>query len=92
MVRKYYMIFRHVVVGSGCGRMNLIDLRNPGRILNTYKGFTGGITDLSCSNSEALIASVSLDRYFRIHRLDTKELIKKVKTETRRSFFLLNFK
>lgn len=58
--------------------MNLIDLRNPGKILNTYKGFAGGITDLACSQSEPLIASVGLDRHLRIHHLETKKLLQKV--------------
>ncbi|XP_046614373.1 WD repeat-containing protein 74 isoform X1 [Neodiprion virginianus] len=69
---------KHVVVGSGKGRMNLIDLRNPGKILNTYKGFTGGVTDLACSQLHPLITSVSLDRHLRIHHLETKQLLKEV--------------
>ncbi|XP_046743797.1 WD repeat-containing protein 74 isoform X2 [Diprion similis] len=69
---------KHVVVGSGKGRMNLIDLRSPGKILNTYKGFTGGITDLACSQCHPLITSVSLDRHLRIHHLETKQLLKEV--------------
>lgn len=58
--------------------MNLIDLRKPGTVLNTYKGFTGGVTGVSCSTINPYIASVSLDRYLRIHNIDTKKLLKSV--------------
>lgn len=59
--------------------MNLVDLRKPAKILNTYKGFVGGITGLACSKNEPYVVSVSLDRFLRIHHIDTKELLKKVK-------------
>lgn len=65
-------------MGSGKGKMNLVDLRKPGKILNTYRGFAGGITGIACSTSEPYIVSVSLDRYLRIHHIHTKELLKKV--------------
>ncbi|KAK9510622.1 hypothetical protein O3M35_005364 [Rhynocoris fuscipes] len=66
---------QHVVVGSGTGQMNLIDLRSKGVLMNKYKGFVGGIKSIGCSLTEPYIASVSLDRHFRIHHLLTKELI-----------------
>ncbi|XP_012251897.2 WD repeat-containing protein 74 [Athalia rosae] len=69
---------KHVVVASGRGRMNLIDFRNPGKVLNTYRGAVGGITDLSCSQSEPLLVSVSLDRHLRIHHMETKRLLEKI--------------
>ncbi|RLU16853.1 hypothetical protein DMN91_010921 [Ooceraea biroi] len=69
---------RHIIVGSGKGRMNLVDLRKSGTILNTYKGFAGGVTGVACSMSNPYVASVSLDRYLRIHHVDTKEVLKKI--------------
>lgn len=72
------VFYRHIIVGSGKGRMNLIDLRKPSAILNTYKGFAGGVTGIACSTNNPFVASVSLDRYLRIHHIDTKELLKKV--------------
>ncbi|XP_008557103.2 WD repeat-containing protein 74 [Microplitis demolitor] len=86
----------HVVVGSGKGIMNLVDLRNPGKILNTYKGFVGGITAISCPTNNPYIVSVGLDRYLRVHDLNTKELLQKVYLTSRlssmvlRSEFILN--
>ncbi|KAL1123865.1 hypothetical protein AAG570_001635 [Ranatra chinensis] len=68
----------HVIVGSGTGQMNLVDLRSKGLVMNKYKGFVGGIKAIGCSADEPYIASVSLDRHFRIHHLFTKELLFKV--------------
>lgn len=55
--------------------MNLIDLRKPGKVLNTYKDFVGGITAICCTKNE--VVSVGLDRYLRIHDLVTKKLLQK---------------
>lgn len=70
--------YSHVIVGSGTGQMNLVDLRSKGLVMNKYKGFVGGIKSVGCSLSEPYIVSVSLDRHFRIHHLLTKELLFKV--------------
>ncbi|EFN87461.1 WD repeat-containing protein 74 [Harpegnathos saltator] len=69
---------KHIIAGSGKGKLNLVDLRKPGKILNTYKGFAGGVTGVACSMSNPYIASVSLDRYLRIHHIDTKQLLKNI--------------
>ncbi|XP_070157663.1 WD repeat-containing protein 74 [Polyergus mexicanus] len=69
---------KHIIVGSGKGRMNLVDLRKPSTVLNTYKGFAGGVTGMACNMNNPYVASVSLDRYLRIHHIDTKEILKKI--------------
>ncbi|CAL1679409.1 unnamed protein product [Lasius platythorax] len=69
---------KYIIVGSGKGRMNLIDLRKSSTVLNTYKGFAGGVTGIACSMDNPYVASVSLDRHLRIHHIDTKELLKKI--------------
>lgn len=69
--------------------MNLVDLRKPGKTLNTYKGFAGGVTGIACSTSEPYVVSVSLDRYLRIHHIDTKQLLKKVYLTSKISSMLL---
>lgn len=58
--------------------MKLVDLRKPSKVLNTYKGFLGSVTGIACSMSEPHVVSVSLDRYLRIHHIDTKQLLRKV--------------
>ncbi|KAL2737865.1 WD repeat-containing protein 74 isoform X2 [Vespula squamosa] len=67
-----------IMVGSGKGMMKLIDLRKPGKILHTYKGLVGGITGLASSKVGPYVVSTSLDRYLRVHHIDTREMIKKV--------------
>lgn len=67
----------HVIAGSTKGKLNLVDLRKSGTVLNTYKGFTGGVTGVACS-IKPYVASVSLDRYLRIHDIDTKKLLKSI--------------
>ncbi|XP_044579016.1 WD repeat-containing protein 74 [Cotesia glomerata] len=79
----------HIVVGSGKGIMNLVDLRKPGKVLNTYKGFVGGITAISCPKNNPYIVSVGLDRYLRVHNINTKELLQKVYLTSRLSSMVL---
>lgn len=81
---------KQIVVGTGKGKMNLVDLRKPGRILNTYKGFTGSVSDVACCRSEPYIVSTSLDRFLRIHHIDTKQLVKKIYLKSRPTCMLLN--
>lgn len=69
---------KQIIVGTGKGKMNLVDLRKPAKVLNTYKGFVGGVTGIACSTVEPYIISVSLDRYLRIHHINTKQLLKKI--------------
>ncbi|XP_076296008.1 WD repeat domain 74 lethal (2) k09848 [Lasioglossum baleicum] len=78
-----------IIVGSGKGRMNLVDLRKPAKVLNTYKSFAGAVTGITCSTTEPYIVSVSLDRYLRIHNIYTKELLKKIYLTSKLSCMLL---
>ena len=80
---------KQIIVGSGKGAMNLVDLREPAKILNTYKGFEGAVTGIACSTVEPYVVSVSLDRKLRIHHIDTKELLKKTYLTSRMSCMLL---
>ncbi|KAI4498935.1 hypothetical protein M0802_006110 [Mischocyttarus mexicanus] len=67
-----------VMVGSGKGTMKLIDLRKPGKILHTYKGLVGSITGLATSKAGPYVVSTSMDRYLRVHHIDTRQMLKKV--------------
>lgn len=73
-----YTIFRQVIVGSGKGRMNLIDLRKEGKILNSYKGSAGSITGIAINKNEDNVISIGFDRTLRIHDINTKLILKKV--------------
>ncbi|XP_046400027.1 WD repeat-containing protein 74 [Ischnura elegans] len=68
----------HIVVGSGTGLMMLVDLRGKGLQMHHYKGFVGGIRDIACHPTDPYILSVSLDRFLRLHNLNTKALLHKV--------------
>lgn len=39
--------------------------------VHTYKGFTGGLSDVYIHDSGKLLATACLDRYVRIHHADT---------------------
>lgn len=80
---------KQIIVGSGKGRMNLVDLRQPAKLLNTYKGFAGAVTGIACSTTKPYIVSVSLDRYLRVHNMHTKELLKKIYLTSKMSCMLL---
>lgn len=66
------------MVGTTRGYMQLVDMKSPGKCLKTFKTFTGSVTNIVCDASEPLVFSTSLDRYLRVHNIDTKELLYKV--------------
>jgi len=67
---------RQCVVGTTKGYIQLLDLRSA-KCLKTYKSFTGGVTSLVCDSLSPVVLSTSLDRFLRIHNLETKELLYK---------------
>jgi ribosome biogenesis protein NSA1 len=69
---------RQCLVGTTRGYMQLLDLRAPGKLLQTFTGFTGSITSIVCDPVEPLVATTSLDRFLRVHHLETKDLVYKV--------------
>ena len=58
----FYMLFLHL----------------PGKNLGSYKSFSGSINDIQCHKSEPLVVSCGLDRFLRIHHVDTRQLVDKV--------------
>lgn len=69
---------RQVIVGFGRGQLHQVDLRNKGKPDKGYKGSVGSVMDVVCiSTSPRLLASVSLDRFLKIHDYNTKQLIYK---------------
>lgn len=43
--------------------------------VHTYKGFTGGISDLHLDETGKYLCSASLDRYVRVHEADSTVLL-----------------
>lgn len=66
-----------VVVGNTLGQMALIDLRK-GAMVQHYKGFAGGIRCIQCHENLPLVASCGLDRFLRVHDLNTRDLLHKI--------------
>nr|XP_018909733.1 PREDICTED: WD repeat-containing protein 74 [Bemisia tabaci] len=60
---------QHVVVGSAAGQMSLLDLRHKGIPIKKYKSFRGSIKAIAVPETEPIILTVSLDRFFRIHNM-----------------------
>ncbi|XP_054284846.1 WD repeat-containing protein 74-like [Macrosteles quadrilineatus] len=79
----------HVVVGCAAGNMYLVDLRGKGLLLNKFRGFMGGVRAVACPTVEPYVLSVSLDRHFRIHHLNTKKLLFKEYMQSRLSALLI---
>ena len=54
-----------------------------GKNLGSYKSFSGSINDIQCHKTEPLVVSCGLDRFLRIHHVDTRQLVDKVKILTK---------
>ncbi|CAG9820332.1 unnamed protein product [Phaedon cochleariae] len=68
---------RQCLVGTTRGYMQLLDMR-IGKCSKTFTTFTGSVSSIVCDPAEPYVATASLDRFLRIHNLDTKELLHKV--------------
>ncbi|XP_060066310.1 WD repeat-containing protein 74-like [Ylistrum balloti] len=80
-----------VIVGNTHGQMALIDLRK-GAMVQQYKGFAGGIRCIQCHESQPLVASCGLDRFLRVHDLETRELLHKVYLKSKLNCLLFSRK
>ncbi|XP_064600705.1 WD repeat-containing protein 74-like [Liolophura sinensis] len=71
-----------VIVGNTQGKMGMMDLRK-GQMVQCYKGFAGGIRSLQCHPTMPLVASCGLDRFLRIHHIDSGHLLHKIYLKSR---------
>lgn len=78
-----------IVVGSSRGRMALIDLRKKA-LVHVFKGFAGSIRYVQCHPTLPLVASCGLDRFFRLHELNTHKLLSKIYLKSRLNSLLLS--
>lgn len=65
-----------IIVGDTQGGMALMDIRK-GAMVHCFKGFSGAIRDLKCHETLPYVVSCGLDRFLRVHDIDTKELLHK---------------
>ncbi|XP_019627588.1 PREDICTED: WD repeat-containing protein 74-like [Branchiostoma belcheri] len=80
---------RSVIVGDSQGSMVMVDLR-MGKVQKAFKGFAGAIRCLQCHPSLPLVASCGLDRFLRIHDINTKETLHKVYLKSRLNCLLFS--
>ncbi|KAM6158069.1 WD repeat-containing protein 74 isoform 2-T2 [Rhynchocyon petersi] len=79
-----------VIVGNTHGQLAEIDLRQ-GRLLGCLKGLAGSVRALQCHPSKPLLASCSLDRVLRVHRIrNPRGLEHKVYLKSRLNCLLLS--
>ena len=60
-------------LGNGRGDLACLDMRS-GKGLGKFRGLTGSCRNICIHPTEPLLASVSLDRYLRVHDIKTREL------------------
>ena len=80
------------VAGDRAGNMAIYELRQGMRRLGKFKdGVAGGsIRDLECHPTRPYVASVGLDRYLRIHDMNTRRLVSKMYLRQRLNAVLFN--
>jgi ribosome biogenesis protein NSA1 len=81
-----------VFVGNVHGGMALIDLRAKGKVVQHYKGAEGSIRDVCCHPSQNVVASCGLDRFLRIHDIDSREVLHKFYLKSRANAMLYSDK
>ncbi|CAG9532076.1 unnamed protein product [Cercopithifilaria johnstoni] len=81
-----------IVAGNTRGDIGLFDLRNKMHLVCKYKGCAGCISGIDAHQSAEYIASCSLDRFVRLHELNSKKLIKKIYCKARLNRILLRDK
>lgn len=64
-----------VWAGTTTGIMHAFDLRKMKLVLHTYKGFTGSISDVVVDDSGQYVCTASLDRFVRVHDVNTTGLL-----------------
>lgn len=77
-----------VVVGNSHGRVALLDVRRKGMV-HVFKGVAGSIRAVRCHPTLPLVASCGLDRFLRVHDLNTRLLQTKLYLKSRLNCLLM---
>jgi WD40 repeat protein len=64
-----------VLVGSNVGQLFHLDSRKDCQIIKKYNQAQGALTDLSWSEDQSHICTVSLDRHLRVYNLAQSEMV-----------------
>uniref|UniRef100_A0A1B0AG91 WD repeat-containing protein 74 n=1 Tax=Glossina pallidipes TaxID=7398 RepID=A0A1B0AG91_GLOPL len=73
----------YIYVGTTMGAMKAFDIRSLKNFVHTYKGFTGGICDLQLDSTGKYLLSGCLDRYVRLHHVDSCVLMYQCYTKSK---------
>ncbi|XP_034103590.1 WD repeat-containing protein 74 [Drosophila albomicans] len=65
----------YIYTGTTMGALKAFDTRRMKTHVHTYKGFTGGISDLHLDETGRFLSSASLDRYVRVHEAESTVLL-----------------
>ncbi|KAM8713789.1 hypothetical protein ACLKA7_014024 [Drosophila subpalustris] len=65
----------YIYTGTTMGALKAFDTRRMKTHVHTYKGFTGGISDLHLDETGKYLSSASLDRYVRVHEAESTVLL-----------------
>ncbi|XP_076366249.1 WD repeat domain 74 lethal (2) k09848 [Tachypleus tridentatus] len=78
----------NVVAGNTRGRMALIDLRKKS-LAHVYRGVAGSIRCITCHQLKPIVASCGLDRFVRVHDLNSHYLQLKMYLKSRLNCLLM---
>ncbi|KAL6742663.1 hypothetical protein Aduo_015792 [Ancylostoma duodenale] len=73
----------HVLAANSIGEMGLFDLRSKIHPVCKYKGQAGAIRSIDAHPTAPYVATCGIDRFARVHDIDTKKLAHKVYCKTR---------
>ncbi|KAH8355015.1 hypothetical protein KR093_004017 [Drosophila rubida] len=65
----------YIYTGTTMGALKAFDTRRMKTHVHTYKGFTGGISDLHLDETGKFLSSAALDRYVRVHEAESTVLL-----------------
>ena len=68
---------RQCILGNAIGEQGLVDLRTK-QTVHCFKGGAGSIRAVLWHPNESVVASCGLDRYLRIHDVNSRQLLHKV--------------
>uniref|UniRef100_A0A183FJL5 WD_REPEATS_REGION domain-containing protein n=1 Tax=Heligmosomoides polygyrus TaxID=6339 RepID=A0A183FJL5_HELPZ len=80
---------KHVLAANSIGEMGLFDLRSKIHPVCKYKGQAGAIRSIDAHPTAPYVATCGIDRFVRVHDIDTKKLSHKVYCKTRLNRVLL---
>ncbi|WKY12758.1 hypothetical protein Q1695_003952 [Nippostrongylus brasiliensis] len=80
---------KHVLAANSIGEMGLFDLRSKIHPVCKYKGQAGAIRSIDAHPTAPYVATCGIDRFLRVHDIDTRKLAHKVYCKTRLNRVLL---